>query len=332
MSLAVQSSRAATPQEWDEAWKACDYATYFHSREWAEVWERYSARRLRPAARLLRFSDGRTLVLPLSARHGRLGLLHGWESSPAGTFGGWISGDELTAAHVEVAVAWLQRACPDLIWRINPYFEPRDYVDALGASEDVTHAIELSGGYESIAEGWSKAGGGSAARKIRKAERSGVRVREADSEKDWSDYVACYETSLERWGDSATLRYSAELFEILRSLRSPHVRLWLASVEGTLAAGALCFYARSHVVYWHGAADAEQFDKRPVNLLMSEIIRDACASGHRWFDFNPSSGHQGVKSFKTSFGARPLGCPVVVQYSTGPRALRLLRLAGRSIR
>jgi hypothetical protein len=30
-------------------------------------------------------------------------------------------------------------------------------------------------------------------------ERCGICVREASSEKDWSDYVACYEPSLARW-------------------------------------------------------------------------------------------------------------------------------------
>jgi len=331
MSLSIQGSRATLPREWDETWESCDYATYFHSREWAELWERHSQRRLRPWPRSLEFSDGCRLVLPLTARVGRFGMLHGWESSPAGTFGGWISTDELTSDHVQLAVEWLRRECPDLVWRVNPYFEPRDYVDGLGAREDVTHVLDLADGYETIAEGWKKSGG-STARKIRQAERSGIRGREAGSQRDWTEYVACYESSLSRWGDAATLRYAPELFEILRELQSPHVRLWLALLEDAVVAGALCFYARSHVVYWHGAARAEYFDRRPVNALMAEIIRNACESGYRWFDFNPSGGLQGVESFKTSFGALPLDCPVVVQHSTARPALRLLRMAGRSIR
>jgi hypothetical protein len=328
MNLSIQGARSASPREWDETWETCDYATYFHSREWAELWERYSERRLRPWPKLLEFSDGRRLVLPLTARVGRFGMLQGWVSSPEGTFGGWISTDELTRAHVKLAVEWLLRECPDLIWRANPYFEPQDYVDGLGAREDVTHVLGLADGYDTIAERWKKSCRGAA----RKAARSGVSVREAGSEGDWTEYVACYESSLSRWGDAAVERYAPKLFEILRELRSPHVRLWLALLEDAVVAGALCFYSRSHVVYWHGAARAEHFDKCPVNALIAEILRDSCESGYRWFDFNPSGGHKGVESFKTSFGARPLSCPVVVQYSTGPRALRLLRLAGRSIR
>jgi hypothetical protein len=331
MTLAIQGARTASSREWDETWEACDYATYFHSRAWAELWERYHAGRMRPAPVLLEFTDGRRLVLPLTARVGRFGLLHGWESSPAGTFGGWISADPLTHDHVELVVERLRRDYPDLIWRINPYFAPRDYIDRLGARADVTHVLDLAGGYEAIAAGWTR-DGGATARKIRKAERSGIRVREAASEQDWSAYVACYEASLSRWGDAASLRYSPRLFEILRELQSPHVRLWLAVLEEAVVAGALCFYARSHVVYWHGAARSEYFDRRPVNALMDAIIREACRSGHRWFDFNPSGSHAGVESFKASFGAVPLACPVVVQHATAHPALRLLRLAGRSIR
>lgn len=331
MSVSIRQVRSASPHEWDETWEACGYATYFHSREWAELWRRHSGGRLRPAPLRFEFSDGRNAVLPLSARVGRLGLVHGWESSPAGTYGGWISADALTAGHVAETVERLGRECPDLTWRVNPFFEPRDYVSGVAGTADTTHVLDLAQGYEAIAASW-KAGGGSTARKIRKAERSGVSVRPAASEADWSDYVACYEASLARWGETVSSRYEPEFFEILRLMASPHVRLWLATVEGEVAAGALCFRARDHVVYWHGASREEHFDKRPVNLLMAEIIRHACTAGLRWFDFNPSGGHEGVAAFKASFGAAPLACPLVERRSSGPRALRILKMAGRSFR
>jgi lipid II:glycine glycyltransferase (peptidoglycan interpeptide bridge formation enzyme) len=76
-------------------------------------------------------------------------------------------------------------------------------------------------------------------------------------------------------------------------------------------AGALCFYAQKHAVYWHGAALQSHFSLRPVNLLMSEIIRHACEEGHQWFDLNPSGGHPGVKKFKESLGAQALKAPVI---------------------
>jgi lipid II:glycine glycyltransferase (peptidoglycan interpeptide bridge formation enzyme) len=38
-------------------------------------------------------------------------------------------------------------------------------------------------------------------------------------------------------------------------------------------------------------------------LLYAQIIRDAHNQGYRYFDFNPSGGHEGVVHFKESFGA-----------------------------
>jgi CelD/BcsL family acetyltransferase involved in cellulose biosynthesis len=92
---------------------------------------------------------------------------------------------------------------------------------------------------------------------------------------------------------------------------SPRIKLWTAVVEDRLVAGALCFYGQGQVVYWHGAALEAYFHVRPVNLLFCEAIKDACETGYRWFDFNPSGGHEGVKAFKQSFGAVSLQCPVI---------------------
>jgi lipid II:glycine glycyltransferase (peptidoglycan interpeptide bridge formation enzyme) len=89
----------------------------------------------------------------------------------------------------------------------------------------------------------------------------------------------------------------------------------LAKYEDRSIAGALCFYTKNHVVYWHGAAYSDYFELRPVNLLMYEAIKDACENGYSWFDFNPSGGHEGVKAFKKSFGPTALRSDVVNIYS-----------------
>ena len=63
--LKIAQVKEATSQEWDAAWEHCRYATYFHSRLWAEIWETYSGY-MRPEPKLIVFSDGLTAVLPLS--------------------------------------------------------------------------------------------------------------------------------------------------------------------------------------------------------------------------------------------------------------------------
>ena len=122
-------------------------------------------------------------------------------------------------------------------------------------------------------------------------------MRRANSRDDWRAYFSVFEDSVRRWGERAFAAYDWRLFEELFRRHSPDVKLWLATVNREVVAGALCLYARRHVVYWHGAALEEHFPKRPVHLLLSDVIEDACERGYRWFDFNPSGPLEGVRAF-----------------------------------
>ncbi|MCL0030407.1 hypothetical protein M1M93_01760 [Thermodesulfovibrionales bacterium] len=52
MTLAIKAIRMATAGEWDYIWKNCDYATYFHSREWAGIWQKYTQEKMQPDAKI----------------------------------------------------------------------------------------------------------------------------------------------------------------------------------------------------------------------------------------------------------------------------------------
>jgi lipid II:glycine glycyltransferase (peptidoglycan interpeptide bridge formation enzyme) len=93
------------------------------------------------------------------------------------------------------------------------------------------------------------------------------------------------------------------------------VKLWVAEYQNRIISGALCFYSKRHVVYWHGAGLSDYFHLRPANLLLSEVIKHACEDGYWWFDFNPSGTHEGVANFKRRFGAKSMACPVIVRKS-----------------
>jgi CelD/BcsL family acetyltransferase involved in cellulose biosynthesis len=125
--------------------------------------------------------------------------------------------------------------------------------------------------------------------------------------------------------------YGWELFKEMFERYSPDVKLWLAVCYGKIIAGALCFYSKHHVAYWHGAAYSDYFKLRPVNLLMYEAIRHACEQGYSWFDFNPSGGHEGVKAFKRSFGTQEVLCPVVKTQSSFSKVLKLLQRKVRAL-
>jgi hypothetical protein len=68
MSLRIIGERKATPDEWDTIYADCDYATYFHSREWAEIWQKYTQGDLQPDSKIISFSDGTSVLLPFSSK------------------------------------------------------------------------------------------------------------------------------------------------------------------------------------------------------------------------------------------------------------------------
>jgi lipid II:glycine glycyltransferase (peptidoglycan interpeptide bridge formation enzyme) len=207
--------------------------------------------------------------------------------------------------------------CGNITWRINPYDELISKTVFTMAVQDETHAIKLQDCFETICKQYSR-GQKSA---MHKAERLGVSVKLGSTMEDWQAYYDTYEDSLRRWGEKASSSYTFDLFREMFRRDSDCVKLFLATYDEKIIAGALCFYSKWHAVYWHGAALEYYFKLRPVNMLMSEAIKTACEEGYTWFDFNPSGGHQGVKAFKESFGAQALPCPVVRTESVRSRVI-----------
>lgn len=321
--MSIERVRLADSAEWDEIWKNCDYSTFFHSREWAEICSEYSNGSLRPKPMLVVFSDKKKALLPFSCARKLKGLVTNIVSSPMGTYGGWISTDDLSVPHAVLLCEYLTVKLKNLQLRLNPYDEIALRSGIKFNKYDETHALSLVCGFDEIFAGWTK-GHSSAARKARK---EGVRIRIGSTLDDWQAYCQVYLDTLRRWGDRASSSYSEHLFLQMFQKRSSNIKLWLAFYEDKVVAGAVCFYAGRHAVYWHGAALEETFKLRPVNLLMYEVIKDACENGYEWFDFNPSGGHPGVVAFKKSFGARPLPCPVIITQSGWSKLIR--RIAAR---
>lgn len=315
MPLNPHSVRPATREEWDLLWRNCDFATYFHSREWAELWSIYSQGAIQPAPEMLVFSDGRQALLPISRGRTLKGLSQVHLLSPGGTYGGYLSDHSCGPSHLEAIKAYLLSK-GNLTWRWNPYEPPA----SPPGRKDVTHALGLSDGFDSLFKQWTK-GHKSAAKK---AQREGVHVAIAHSQEDWQAYYAIYQDTLRRWGSKASTSYSWDFFNELYAMKSANVRLWLAYYGNEVIAGALLFYAKRHAVYWHGAALEAYFHLRPVHLLMFETIQHACNAGYQWFDFNPSGGNDGVVSFKKGFAAQELPCPIIHTETTFARAAHKL--------
>jgi hypothetical protein len=321
MNIRISLIVEANGIEWDSIWQACDYSTYFHSLEWATIWDKYTDGRIHPEPLLITFSDGLRALLPFSSQKILKGFAKQIITSPADTYGGWISRDELTVEHGQLLADYMCKKFSSLLWRFNPYDEIVSKLNCTDFNKDETDVLDLERGFDSIYHSWTK-GHKSASRKAR---REGIIIQRADRKEDWVTYYRIYEHTLKRWGDEVGFRYTWKFFETIYGMLSKNIVLWVAKFEDKIVAGALCFYSKNHVVYWHGAALSDYFNMRPVNLLMHEIIEDACKRNYRWFDFNPSGGHEGVKAFKESFRTKKLPCPVIMNESKLCHLLRKAR-------
>jgi hypothetical protein len=326
VTLGIIAAEPATPEQWDEHWRGCRHASYFESRPWAEAWASYQPGRMRPAPVLLRFNDGRRVLLPITRERLRRGLDGRYLLSPAGAYGGWLTTEPLDMAHARMVVDWLLAERRPLWWRPNPFDPLIDVVSSSLTKEDVTHAVPLDRWLEAqrAHKGHMEA--------VRKARRSGVTIRHADRREDWEAYFAIYEHTLERWTEAPAIRYHAGLFEALRRHEGRGVELWLAEFEGErLVAGALNVYAHDHVSGWHMATRSDFFHLKPTDLLVHDMIADAHMRGFKWFDMNPSGGHEGVVRFKRHCGGMAIASPIVETDTIYSRALRsTARLAARS--
>lgn len=301
--LKILKIEEATPSQWDNIVDHCDYATYFHSREWANLWEQYSDGEQKASARFITFSDGTEVLFPMSISKVSKGLLLQHVSTPTWTYGGWLSLQKLSLQHHQLLSDYTSKL--DIIMRQNP-FDTSLPADAFPWSDnDFTQVLDISVGLPELHRIWAKHDN-DVVHCSNKARRSGIVVTEATSIDDWRTYFKMYEAAQRRWTEVLGLRFSWKLFELIYNMKSPHIRLWVSRYEGKPVSGLICTYQNKHVAGWHAASFQEYFKFRPVDLQYYEVIVRSCQEGYNWFDFLTSAELKGVIAFKAKFGAEKL--------------------------
>ena len=302
----IQTGVPTDPQ-WDSAWAQSDNATFHHSREWHQIWQTYTQGSIAPCPISIEFSDGKKAVIPLSVHAVLKGTVKRYLSSPATSYGGWFSTEQLTGQHHELILNHLSQAFPALILRFNPLINYKPGGFAQYIKEDTTQMITFDGDFTSQFKTWTK--GHKAA--ITQARKAGVTTRLAAADADWDQFYQMYLDSFQRWGDKATSKYKPDFFQAFRDLNSRFVNLWLADYQGQTVAGSLIFYSKRHVMYGYSAALGKFFNLRAMNVLLHDVIKDACEKKYAYFDLSPSGGHSGVASFKKSFGAHEVSANIL---------------------
>ena len=301
--IAVTKSAAATPVEWDEAFASAVSPSFEQSRTWEEIWHDYTLGERRPETRMVTFSDGRSVLLPISTQPMARGLFRQHNVT------GWLCDETLEPAHVQALVEHVRKTLGLARWELGPEFLVQ-LGHAVRSGEvrfEETRIVSLSRDFDAIHASWTE----SCRWRIRKAQKNEVVVSRATSTADWEGFYATYVDQLERWGESVTGRpYDYSFFEAFRTRACPDVDLWVAKHEDQIVAGSLCLTAQQKTASFHGASNRTGLKLGAMNVLLFEAIRDACSRGQRSFDMGTSLGIRGLEDFKDSF--RPAVVPRMI--------------------
>lgn len=282
------------------------YATFYQTPTWARIicstfpmWQNASIG--------IDFDDGNRAIIPLLKKP-IIGKIHSYwyESTAPGSYGGPIFEKPPTQEHYQIIDAELQKYSNILIVS-NPYdhWVPKGNYHYY---ETFIQTIKLDRNFEKIWRNYSKG----RRHTINFAKKQGVTTYPVKFLEYYEEYYNIYKSQLSRWGKNATDYYPLKLFENLAiaSKDIVGIRFWAAFLDEKMISGLIVFHHNNHLVTWHGATLDEYFKYRPVDILYSAVIEDACLNGYEIFDFGNSGGHQGVIEYKEHFGSEKI--PLII--------------------
>lgn len=315
--LSIHKVSDAISNEWDEMWQSCDYSTYYHSREWAEIWQLYTNGRISPFPKIISFSDGVTVLLPFSRQDYYGGIIKRYSLTgpPAMAlpyYGNWLTNRILTDEHIRILSKYLINNYRNLVWRLNPYDKnsKKVVVDAKYTIRRpyTTYMIDLTRAEENILSNMKQ----SCRNQIKQGIRNKLIVTEATDINHWGKYYNIYCDTLKRWGPKALYKLDWKLFEILFSKNNPNIKLWLVWYGDIAIAGMICFYSHGVILSWHISSLTDYHKLRPVNILKYIIIKNGIENNYKWFDLETAGGNKGLQNFKKSFGPEERMCDMIV--------------------
>jgi len=186
-------------------------------------------------------------------------------------------------------------------WR---YFERRNGNDggpkAAPSLSFWGHEIDLTVGAARLSDGMASA----SRRAVRKAEKAGLKVEFQTSRAAVDAYFDLHSQTRKRHG--LPPQPLAFFWNIQKSLFSAgQGEVGLVFLEGKPIAGAVYLWFGRRAMYKFGASDSDARIERPNNLLMWRAMERYEAKGFEALHLGRTSlPHEGLRRFKTGFGAR----------------------------
>lgn len=306
---------------WQEIVDESPIATFYHSPAWTKIlcetfpkWQN--------ATFGLEFEDGNRAVFPMMRRP-LIGILpfYWYESMVPGAYGGPIFQFPPALKHYDAINRELTKY-NNLLVVGNPFSDWHPDKN-LQKYETFIQILRLTSDFTKIWKEYSKG----RRHTINYAIKEGVVVMQVDFLEYYQPYYEIYQAQLKRWGRKATDYYPLRLFENLAiSAKANHgIKLWTAWLGNKMVSGLVVFYHNKHLVTWHGATLYDYFEYRPVDILYSAVIENACLSGYEVFDFANSGGHNSVVEYKERYGAVRLPLTIYRRKNVGGMMYRAIR-------
>ena len=277
-----------TPQNqdaWDAIIQQCPDTTAFQSLAWRDALAS-AFKQLTPAYLLIKQEDSVIGGLPAFVFQPILGIRL-WHSMPWNLFGGIHlinpADVNLETLVTSIETAAVENGWCEIRWTLTPEHTEiyGDLFTQIGyeRTNHFTHLLKTDEDVDTLWHAYNKRVRGA----VRKAEKSGVEVRDTDNEEALSTFYDMYLMTVKRLGGTPKPR---ALMQTL--LQEKIARLAIATHSGTIIAGLLYLCFNQTVTLWCEASVPAFLKYRPNNAIFHHIITQACHEKYEWVDFGAS--------------------------------------------
>jgi len=188
-------------------------------------------------------------------------------------------------------------------------FRSQDLIDGSGLQSHnyyKIHVLDIEEGFENILQAFHKK---SIIGSIKKAEKSGVTVRQGCSLQDLKQFYLIHAATRKRQGFPIQ---PYRLFKNMWDLMYPkgYFTLLLAEVDKKVIAGLILFKFKDVVSAEYIAFIPKYLEARPNHYLLFKGIEMACSEGYHHFDFGKTPPeNKGLLDFKRRWGAEMYDLP-----------------------
>ena len=325
-------------KEWEEIILKSDNTYFYSSPTWAKILEK-SFDQYRIATRLYHIND-KSILIPMMEKntHGKRILgFKSYESMPDEGLGGLFSESEITNEDFKNIVKDIIGSRHTFYLSLPPFTNPFETKSQPAKTlknnkwdlKDIgnyTHIVNLEGKkFEDVQKNYRK----DTKRKIRKATKSGVEVREGTTLDDYKAFYNIWSEASQNWGYQET--YSFKFFQNLHKYGSPHIKLSLATKDNKTIAGNISFHYTKTFNAFYGATMNKYKTFNPISLIYNNLIKQACQKKCKYFNFGHSMGLKGIAMYKEGFGAEQIETKRYLAVANFAKIPFIIKTIGKSV-